>query len=304
MKLRFKLNYLYQGQNAPFLYAVDAGLYARHGIEIAFIEGFSSSLVTKAIAAGEADCGFGDLSSLMTHAITSGSPSIQAVMPIYQRSPCALGYLAPGRPLELADIAGKVLCGPNGDTSARLLPLLLQRNGLGDLQYEMRWVQPHERDAMIASRAAFAATCFDATLKFAMTMRGHDSSKVRFLYFADHGLDIYTGSLVCRADLLEANAGLLDALRSATTQAWHDCRANPDLGVASVLARAPHLDPVLIRQQLSWVIDRQVLPDGPTPLVFDRNGDQMLTTLECATMARDDLGSYSASELIAAVCAA
>lgn len=304
MRLHFKLNYLYQGQNAPFLYGVDAGLYARHGIDIEFIEGFSSSLVTKAIAAGEADCGYGDLSSLLAHAAAQGEASIQAVMPIYQRSPCALGYLHAGPPLELADIEGKVLCGPNGDTSARLLPRLLRRNGLSDLQYEMRYVQPEERDALIASGEAFAATCFDATLKFAMIMRGHDSSGVRFLYFADHGLDSYSGSLVCRADLLRDNRGLTEALRAATTEAWHACLDDPDLGVAAVLARAPDLDPRLVRDQLTWVMDHQIFPNGPGPMAFDRDGEKMRTTLECADLEDGRLGVFTAQELVAAVCPA
>lgn len=299
MELRFKLNYLYQGQNAPFLYAVDAGLYAANGIDIAFIEGFSSSLVTKAIAAGEADCGYGDLSSLFSHTAATGSASIQALMPIYQRSPCALGYRRAGPPLELAEIEGRVLCGPRGDTSARLLPMLLQRNGLDHLRYDMRYVQPEERDAMIASGEAFAATCFDATLKFAMVMRGHDSSDVRFLYFADHGLDIYSGSLVCRADILADNPGLAEGLREATTKAWQDCLADPELGVRAVLARAPDLDPALVRDQLDWVMSRQIFPDGPTALQFDRAGSRMSTTLECVS---GGLGAFTPEAMVTAVC--
>lgn len=302
MKLRFKLNYLYQGQNAPFLYASDIGLYSEKNIEIEFIEGFSSSLVTKAIVADEADCGYGDLSSLLAHTITTGKADIAALMPIYQHSPCALGYVWKGKPLALADIEGQVLCGPRGDTSARLLPLLLQKNGLEHLSYEMRYVQPEERDAMIASGEAFAATCFDATLKFAMTMRGHDSSNVRFLYFADHGLDIYSSSLVCRADLLAANPTLKDDFRAATEQAWRDCYENPELGVAAVMKRAPQMDPALVREQLNWVLQHQIFPNGPTPMTYDRTGPRMQATLECAAPAETGLGQFTADQLIAAVC--
>lgn len=304
MKLRFKLNHLYQGQNAPFLYAADAGLFADRGLAIEFVEGFSSSLVTRAIAAGEADCGYGDVSSVMAHAIDTGSASIRAVAPVYRRSPCALGYRRPGPSLRLEEIAGQVLCGPRGDTSARLLPLLLARNGLADIRYEMRFVAPEERDAMIANGEAFAATCFDATLKFAMIMRGHDSDDVRFLYFADHGLDIYTGAVVCRADLLADRPGLAEDLRAVTARAWLDCLADPGLGVAAVAARAPDLDPTLVRRQLEWVTARQIFPDGPAEFAFDRDGDQMAATVACAGLGRDGLGPFTGRSLVEAVCLA
>lgn len=302
MLLRFKLNYLYQGQNAPFLYGVDAGLYARQGIEIAFVEGFSSSLVTKAIVAGEADCGFGDLSSLFAHAAIGGKPPIRAIMPIYQRSPCALGYLREGAPIQLADIGGRALCGPRGDTSARLLPRLLRLNGLDHLSYEMLYVQPEERDALVASGGVLAATCFDATLKFAMTMRGHDSTGLHFLYFADHGLDIYTGSLVCRADILDQHGGLAEGLREATVEAWHRCYQDPGLGVAAVMARAPRLDPALVRQQLCWILERQIFPHGPTVMRFDRLGPQMHLTAQCADPYLDAAAHAERQAVIDAIC--
>ncbi|MEJ1160501.1 ABC transporter substrate-binding protein [Prosthecomicrobium sp. N25] len=304
MKLRFKLNHLYQGQNAPFLHAVDAGLFAERGLEVEFVEGFSSSLVTRAIASGEADCGYGDVSSLMTHAVDTGAATIQAVMPVYRRSPCALGYLRPGPALALHEIEGGVLCGPRGDTSARLLPLLLAKNGLAGIPYEMRFVDPEERDALVAGGRVLAATCFDATLKFAMIMRGHDSSAVRFLYFADHGLDIYTGAVVCRADLLVAHPRLLDDLRAVTHRAWLDCLADPALGVAAVTARAPWLDPALVRAQLEWVTSRQIFPDGPSDMAFERDGDQMAATVDCALLGREGLGAFTRESLIAAVCPA
>jgi ABC-type nitrate/sulfonate/bicarbonate transport system substrate-binding protein len=302
MRLRFKLNHVYQGQNAPFLYAADAGLFAERGLDVRFIEGFSSSLVTRAIAAGEADCGYGDLSSLLAHAIDEGRASIQAVMPVYRRSPCALGYLRDGPDLRLAEIENQVLCGPRGDTSARLLPLLLARNGLGGIRYELRLVEPEERDALVASGQVLAATCFDATLKFAMTMRGHDSRGLRFLSFADHGLDIYTGSVVCRADLLSERPRLLDDLRAVTRRAWLDCLADPSLGVDAVAARAPQLDRGLVRAQLEWVMSRQIFPQDPADMRFDRDGAQMEATVACALEGRAGLGEFDERSLVAAVC--
>lgn len=282
MRLRFKLNHVYQGQNAPFLYVADAGVFAGLGIEMEFIEGFSSSQVTRAIAQGDADLGFGDVTSVLQHAMTSGDTAIRCLLPIYARSPCALGYNRRSEPLQLSDLEGATLCGPQGDTSARLLPALLSLNGLGHLHYDFRTVAPEDRDRLVAGREVLAATCFDATLKFAMPMRGYDSSDIEFLYFADHGLDSYSSAVLYRASSLGEAA---PDVAAACRRAWEECRRNPELGVASVLRRNPMLDPTLVRAQLNWVLAHQVFLPDRMALVLEMDGTRWRNTVAIARYA-------------------
>ncbi len=302
MELRFKLNYLFQGQNSPFLYAVDAGYFGDHGLSCTFVEGFSSSLVTRALVGGEADIGYGDVSSVFERALRTGEAEISCLVPIYEHTPCCLGYLSDDKRLTLADIPGSTLCGPNGDTSARLLPLLLKRNGLAPDSYTYLGVQPEERDRLVAQRSVLAATCFDATLKFAMQMRGYDTSALEFLYFADNGLDTYSGALVALNSVLETEPGLAGKLQAITRQAWHDCLANPQLGVDAVISRSPDMDPEIVRKQLTWILERQVFPNGARPMAFDLEGAKMADTLECAVFTVGGDACRSAEGLVAAVC--
>lgn len=297
MKLRFKLNHYYQGQNAPFLYAQDAGLLAPLGIELSFIEGFSSSQVTRAIAEGAADIGFGDVTSVIQHAMATGDTRIRCLLPIYARSPCALGYHRSEPPLALADLDGATLCGPQGDTSARLLPALLARNGLGHIRYGYLTVSPEERDRLVAGRAVLAATCFDATLKFYMPMRGHDSSDIEFLYFADHGLDSYSSAVIYEASALGGSQQAAADLAAVFRQAWRDCRDDPQRGVAAVTGRNPELDPALVRAQLEWVLDRQVFPAGRTPLAFEPASPRWIDTVALARYGASGQLTASAADL-------
>lgn len=285
MKLRFKLNHFYQGQNAPFLYAADAGLFARAGIDITFIEGFSSSQVTRALLEDEADLGFGDVTSVLEHAIRSDTTPISALMPIYVRSPCAIAYQRREVPLQLRDLEGATLCGPQGDTSARLLPLLLARNGLADMRYQLLVVSPAERDQLMADHAVLGATCFDATIKFAMPMRGHDSSGLQFLYFADHGLDIYSSAVIALRGVLDAHPGLQEALAQIIRQAWDDCRADPQRGVTAVLSRQQDADPLITAAQLEWVLTHQVYHPSQPPFVFNLDSPRWTDTLSVAEYA-------------------
>ncbi len=268
MQLRFRLNHHYQGQNAPFLYAVDSGLFRAAGIDVSFIEGFSSAQVGRALEADEADVGFGDVISVMEQGLRTGRASVRALMPIYVRSPCALGRRRDLVPLTLADVDGSTLCGPEGDMGARLLPIVLKVNGYGAARYDQLMVSPQERDRMVANREVLAATCFDSTLKFAMRMRGYEDSDLEFLYYADNGLDTYSGSLIAQAALLEKHPELVDTLRDITCRAWHDCADDPSLGVQSVVRRNSDLDASIVRDQLEWVMQHQVFVGSQFPFVY------------------------------------
>ncbi len=61
-----------------------------------------------------------------------------------------------------------------------------------------------------------------------MEMRGHDASRLQFLYFADHGLDPYSGAVIAKASLLARYPDLGGILRDICRRAWYDCYDNPD----------------------------------------------------------------------------
>ena len=141
---------------------------------------------------------------------------------------------------------------------------------------------------MVAAHEVLAATCFDATLKFAMRMHGYDSSDIEFLYFADHGLDIYSSAVICLATVLAERPGLAAALRSIVRTAWQDCAKDPDLGTRAVLARNPSLNPVIVREQLEWVLARQVFHPTQPPFVFTLDSPRWRDTIHVAQFGASD----------------
>jgi ABC-type nitrate/sulfonate/bicarbonate transport system substrate-binding protein len=285
MQIRFQLNYRYQGANAPFLHAADSGRFAEAGLDVSFIEGISLTRAARAVAEGAADVGFGDAGHALELALRAGVAPVEVLMPIYVRSPCALGYLDGRVALRLVDLDGAALAGPDGDASARLLPMLLALNGLPELRYRFRTVTPSERNRLLAEGEVLAVTCFDATLRFSMLAEGRDVSRLAFLRFADHGLDLYTGSLVCSRALIAADPGLGDRLARVCAEAWRECRDDPDKGVAAVLRRDPSLDAGIVREHLGWVLANNVFADGRTGLAFDPGSARMLATVETACRA-------------------
>ena len=220
-------------------------------------------------------------------------------MPIYVRSPCSLGYHRRLVPLTLAELDGAVLCGPDGDTSARLLPLLLARNDLSHVCYAFRAVSPAERDRMVATHEVLAATCFDATLKFAMRMRGYDSSDIEFLYFADHGLDILFERSHLPRHRFGGEAGdSPQTLHSIVRTAWEDC------AVIRISARVQCSTAILRLTRTSCVNSwngsshAQVFPPAQPPFLFMRDSLRWQYTIHVAQFGatgRWDLKPVSAT---------
>jgi ABC-type nitrate/sulfonate/bicarbonate transport system substrate-binding protein len=261
VQLAFRLNWVPQGPNSPFLHAADAGWFAEIGLDLVFSEAKSSAAAVTDVAEGTADLAFGDVPAVLARALVSDRTDVYAVMPVYRRSPSALAYLDTGAPLALADLAGAAIAGPPGDTTARLLPLLLARNGLADLACRYATVDAETRDHGLAAGRWRAVTCFDATVRFAFAARGLPTERLRFLYLADHGLDLLSAGLVA-APAIAADAELVAALRRVVRRAWEACRAEPDLGVAAVARRLPDADPAITRAHLDWVLERQVFVAG------------------------------------------
>jgi ABC-type nitrate/sulfonate/bicarbonate transport system substrate-binding protein len=195
-------------------------------------------------------------------------------------------------PLALVYLEGAVLAGPDGDTSARLLPAMLAKNGLMSLAYSLRTVTPEARDRMLAAGEVLAVSCFDATLMFSMRAGGYDTADLRFLYFADHGLDLYTGALVCAQGLIAEEPGLPERLRWVVGEALQACRWDPDKGVGAVMKRRPEADPGLVRDHLMWVLEKNVFPAAerspampPASMNFVMDSDRMATTIAAAKAA-------------------
>jgi ABC-type nitrate/sulfonate/bicarbonate transport system substrate-binding protein len=261
----------------------DSGIFGDMGLDVEFIEGQSLTRATREVMLGGAQLGFGDATYALELALASASVNVCALMPIYRRSPCSLAYFDRGRPLRLTDLEGARLAGPDGDSSARLLPALLAINKLGQIEYSFATVEPSARDRMLATREVLAVTCFDATLVFSMRAGGYDTIDLRFLYFADHGLDLYTGSLVGSPELFEAMPELPAQLKAGTVEALKACLRDPEKGVSAVMRRRPESDPAIVRDHLTWVLEKNVFRDD-APLVGIQ-GDRMSFDTESTKMA-------------------
>ena len=256
--LRFLLNWKFQGPNAPFLLAEDAGLFAAEGFDVTFGIGEGTAAIPGEIDKGAWDAGFGDFNALIEqHARRPGSV-VTTLYSIFDRAPMVVASKRSRLLLKPRDLVGKTLCAPVFDTGYQMFPALARAAGFDPGAVKLMPAAPAERDALLVADKVDGVIVFDATLVFALRALGEDPANYSFMYYADNGVDVYSSALMASRDWLKRNPGAGAALVRVVNRCWIEAMRNPEAAVDAVLRRDPSADRVSVRDHLQWVIDHQV----------------------------------------------
>jgi len=107
-KLRFTLDWVIQGQHAPFLLAKAKGYFDQEGVDVTIDVGNGSAGAVQRLASGAYDMGFADLSTLIEFLGNNPNlPRPQAVYMVHERNPNALFAMKKSGIAKPADLKGK-----------------------------------------------------------------------------------------------------------------------------------------------------------------------------------------------------
>ncbi len=129
--VKFSLDWILQGQQAPFLLGQEKGHYAADGVNLASVDaGRGSSDTIGRIASGVYEIGFGDLSSLIEFNAKNPGKELVAVAMIYDQAPFAIVSLKKHGIAKPADLKGKKGASPAFDSTYRLFNVFAKVNNL------------------------------------------------------------------------------------------------------------------------------------------------------------------------------
>jgi NitT/TauT family transport system substrate-binding protein len=259
-RIKFILNWKYYGPQAWFFVAQDKGYFKAEGLEVAFDQGDGSPGAPTKVAAGIYDAGFGDLPTVIQLAAQRPVEAPIGVYMMYSNPPYVIATKKGSGIVKPRDLEGKTIGGPANDGALRLWPAFSKIAGIDTSKVKIENMASNLREQMLNRGQIDAAFGFIQTIWFSAKAIGMDPAKeLHFIRYADYGLPLYSNSIVVSKKLARENPEAVKGLVRAINKAFHEVRANPDMGMDAVMKREPLLKREVEKERLLQTIEYEVM---------------------------------------------
>jgi NitT/TauT family transport system substrate-binding protein len=261
-KVRFQLDWRFDGQAAPFLLGRAKGYFAQEGLDVQFDAGAGSAAAVARLAGGAYDMGYGDTSALVEYlANNSGNPSsrIQAVYMVLDSTPAAAMVMKKSNIAKPADFAGKTLGAPVFDAGRKLWPLFARAQGLDPAGVKWQSMEPALREQMLVRGQVDAVTGFQPSSMLSAIGVGAKEDELKIFYYKDFGVKVYGNAILATSRFIEQNPKAVAGFLRAFNRALMDCLSNPEDAIKYVKEREPIIDTAMELRRLKGLLDNFVV---------------------------------------------
>ena len=259
-RIKFILNWKFYGPQAWFFLAQDKGYFKAEGLEVEFDQGDGSPGAPTKVAAGAYDAGFGDLPTVIQLAAQRPADAPVGVYMMYSNPPYVIATKKTSGITRPKDLEGKTIGGPANDGALRLWPAFSRIAGIDTSKVKIENMTANLREQMLQRGQIDAAFGFLQTIWFSAKAIGIDPAKeLHFIFYADHGLPLYSNYVVVSQKLAKEKPQAVRGLVRAINKAFHEVRANPEPGMDAVMRREPLLKRDVEKERLLQTIEYEVL---------------------------------------------
>ncbi|MDO8879156.1 MAG: ABC transporter substrate-binding protein [Pseudolabrys sp.] len=254
-KIRFTLDWKYQGLHAYIFWAKDKGYFDAEGLDVVIDQGTGSAATVSRIASGTYDAGFGDMNAIIQFAGTKPGEQPVMVYMIYNTPPFALITKADSPIKTLKDLEGKKMGTPAGGAAGVLFAALAAQNGIDPAKVPVVNMAPNLQEQMLVKGDVDFSAIFTVTSYANLIGMKMDPLKdFRWFYFSDYGIDLYSNGIMVskqlRAEKPKAVAGLVKALNKAMIEV----AGNPAAGVKEMMKVEPLMNEAIENQRLVYAL--------------------------------------------------
>jgi NitT/TauT family transport system substrate-binding protein len=261
-RIRFQLDWRFEGPSAPFLMAVERGYFAEEGLNVQIDSGSGSAGAINRVASGAYEMGFGDLNALVEFlAENPDAPGIQGVYVVYDGTPASV-FARKDRGIESpADLAGKALAAPAFDTGYRAWGIFAAANDLEAGAVEWQNVDPALRETLLVRGDVDAITGFYFTSLLNLEGRGMGEEQLTIMPFPDYGVPLYGNAIIASEAFSEANPEAVEGFLRAFNRALAETLADPEGAIDYVRNRDALIDVEMETRRLKLAIDSVIDTD-------------------------------------------
>lgn len=258
-KLKFTLDWRFEGPAAPFLMAKAKGYFAAEGLDVEIDSGAGSAGAVTRVATGAYDMGFADFNALVEYDAKTPNSKIQAVYMVYNATPAAVFVLKKSGITKPADLAGKTLAAPVFDAGRKAWPAFAKSNKLAVDSVKWQTVEPALRETLLARGDVDGITGFYFTSLLNLEARGVKTEDIVALKFPDYGVELYGNAIIASPKLMAENPKAVGGVLRAFNKALKETIANPVAAMAYVKERDPLINVDLETRRLKLALDSAVV---------------------------------------------
>lgn len=259
VKLKFTLDWRFEGPAAPFLLAKAKNYFAAEGLDVEIDAGNGSAGAVTRVATGAYQMGFADFNALVEYDAKTPGSKIQGVYMVYNSTPAAVFLLKKSGVAKPADLAGKTLAAPVFDAGRKAWPAFAKANGLAADAVKWQTVEPAIRETLLARGDVDGITGFYFTSVLNLEARGVKPEDIVALKFPEHGVELYGNAIIASPKLLAEQPKAVEGFVRAFNKALKETLANPDAAIAYVKERDPLINVPLETRRLKLALDSVVV---------------------------------------------
>ena len=258
-KMTFQFAWIPYGKYAGFYMAKELGYYDQAGLDVTFIRGHGMADSLKTLAAGHAE--LGEVNQMGSVGGRARGALNREVLMFHDKAMEVFYCLEKHGIRKPKDLEGKSIAAPAGDSQRNMFPIFARVAGIDTSKVRWITVDGAQRDAMVLTRKADAATGFALQIPVVTKMAKAQNLNVHFIKWADHGFDLYSNVLLTSDEFARSNPNLVRGFVQATIRGHEAAFEAPDEAIAIMLKQQPTLDREVARAELDIVKDL-VLTEG------------------------------------------
>jgi NitT/TauT family transport system substrate-binding protein len=215
-KVKFSLDFKFEGPSAPFLVAIDKGYFQAEGLDVTIDSAAGSLEPINRVAAGTYDMGFGDINSLIKFRDANPTNPLKAVFMVYNKPAFSIVGRKSRGVTKPKDLEGKTLGAPAADGAFAQWKIFVQANGIDASKVKIENVGFPVREPMLQNGQVDAITGFSFSSFINLKTMGVPTDDIVVMLMADYGVNLYGNTIIVNpkfaAEKPEAVKGFLRAL--------------------------------------------------------------------------------------------
>ncbi len=250
-KVSLNLNWFYVGDHSPYFVALEKGWYKEEGLEPTILTGKGSGDVVKRVDIGSADIGIVDTGVLIV-ARAQGA-KVKIVSMLFDKSPYCMWMWKDSGINSPKDLVGKKIGAPPGDAQRTIFPALAQANGFDPDKVTFVNIAAEAKFSALAAKQMDVIFDYYSGAPFFHKAMGEEN--VKYMMFADYGVDVYSNALVASEKYIKENPGIIKRFVKASLRGWEFALKNPEEAIEIMAKHRPEIDKPVLLANLKLIID-------------------------------------------------